>query len=187
VEWAPAAAGEAAGRFGQQDRVGPAHRESRVIAYLDASALVKRYSWSHAHKKRSRSRRMRDGRDLDRQSSRGRRGACQGRSHGSRHGERCAKGPTLVRTEIGQTSCVCRSRRRWSTGPGRSPGSRAPGYDAVQLASALTWQESVGMEITLATFDTQLWTATRQVGYEGLAGGSPGSRSDPRQYWRAGR
>lgn len=38
------------------------------------------------------------------------------------------------------------------------------GCDAVQLASALTWQESVGTEIIVATFDTQLWTATRQVG-----------------------
>ena len=31
----------------------------------------------------------------------------------------------------------------------------AAGYDAVQLASALTWQEAVGTEITLATFDRQ--------------------------------
>jgi predicted nucleic acid-binding protein len=38
------------------------------------------------------------------------------------------------------------------------------GYDAVQLASALTWQESVGTEIVVATFDTQLWKAVRQVG-----------------------
>ena len=38
------------------------------------------------------------------------------------------------------------------------------GYDAVQLASALTWQESVGAEITLATFDRQLWDAGKQVG-----------------------
>jgi len=38
------------------------------------------------------------------------------------------------------------------------------GYDAVQLASALTWQESVGMEIIVATFDTLLWTAARRVG-----------------------
>ena len=37
------------------------------------------------------------------------------------------------------------------------------GYDAVQLASALTWQESVGTEIVVATFDTQLWKAVRQV------------------------
>jgi uncharacterized protein len=37
------------------------------------------------------------------------------------------------------------------------------GSDAVQLASALAWQESVGMEIIVATFDTQLWTAARQL------------------------
>lgn len=38
------------------------------------------------------------------------------------------------------------------------------GYDAVQLASALTWQESVGAEITLATFDRQLWDAGKKAG-----------------------
>jgi predicted nucleic acid-binding protein len=38
------------------------------------------------------------------------------------------------------------------------------GYDAVQLASALTWQESVGTEIMFATFDRQLWEAARQAG-----------------------
>lgn len=38
------------------------------------------------------------------------------------------------------------------------------GYDAVQLASALTWQEAVGTEITLATFDRQLWDAGRNAG-----------------------
>ncbi len=38
------------------------------------------------------------------------------------------------------------------------------GDDAVQLASALTWQESVGAEVTLATFDRQLWDAGQQVG-----------------------
>lgn len=38
------------------------------------------------------------------------------------------------------------------------------GYDAVQLASALTWQESVGAEFTLATFDRQLWDAGKKAG-----------------------
>ena len=38
------------------------------------------------------------------------------------------------------------------------------GYDGVQLASALTWQESVGAEITLATFDQQLWEAAPKAG-----------------------
>ena len=38
------------------------------------------------------------------------------------------------------------------------------GYDAVQPASALAWQESVGEEIVLATFDQQLWEAAQQTG-----------------------
>jgi predicted nucleic acid-binding protein len=38
------------------------------------------------------------------------------------------------------------------------------GYDAVQLASALFWQEAVGAEITLGTFDRQLWDAGKKVG-----------------------
>jgi uncharacterized protein len=38
------------------------------------------------------------------------------------------------------------------------------GYDAVQLSSALTWQESVGTEIVLATFDPQLWEAAPKTG-----------------------
>ncbi len=38
------------------------------------------------------------------------------------------------------------------------------GYDAVQLASALTWQEATGTEILLATFDQQLWEAAPKAG-----------------------
>jgi predicted nucleic acid-binding protein len=38
------------------------------------------------------------------------------------------------------------------------------GYDAVQLASALTWKESVGEEIVVATFDQQLWDAAKRSG-----------------------
>jgi predicted nucleic acid-binding protein len=38
------------------------------------------------------------------------------------------------------------------------------GYDAVQLASALMWQESIGLEVIVGTFDRQLWTAARQAG-----------------------
>ena len=39
------------------------------------------------------------------------------------------------------------------------------GYDAVQLASALMWQESIGAEVVVATFDAELWKA---AGREGL-------------------
>lgn len=38
------------------------------------------------------------------------------------------------------------------------------GYDAIQLASALTWQESVADEILVATFDQQLWDAGKRTG-----------------------
>ena len=38
------------------------------------------------------------------------------------------------------------------------------GYDAVHLAAASTWQEAVGSEITLATFDRQLWDAGKKAG-----------------------
>ena len=38
------------------------------------------------------------------------------------------------------------------------------GYDAVQLAAALTWQDALGEEIILATFDRQLWDAAPQAG-----------------------
>jgi uncharacterized protein len=44
----------------------------------------------------------------------------------------------------------------------REHGLRA--YDAMHLAAATFWQESVGEVVTLATFDRQLWLAARTVG-----------------------
>lgn len=38
------------------------------------------------------------------------------------------------------------------------------GYDAVQLASALIWRDSIGDDVVLATFDQQLVTAGRSAG-----------------------
>jgi predicted nucleic acid-binding protein len=38
------------------------------------------------------------------------------------------------------------------------------GYDAVHLASAISWQEHIGESITLATFDQQLWDAGQAIG-----------------------
>ena len=40
------------------------------------------------------------------------------------------------------------------------------GYDAVQLAAALTWREAVGLEVVLATFDRELWRAAAGAGIE---------------------
>jgi predicted nucleic acid-binding protein len=53
------------------------------------------------------------------------------------------------------------------------------GYDAVQLASALTWQESVGEEIVLATFDQQLWEAAKRTGLKPWPEQFPGGTSGP--------
>ncbi len=38
------------------------------------------------------------------------------------------------------------------------------GYDAVHLASAITWQEILPAPLTLATFDGELWEVTHAVG-----------------------
>ena len=38
------------------------------------------------------------------------------------------------------------------------------GHDAVHLASAVLWQESLGRPLTMAVFDQKLWTVAQQVG-----------------------
>ena len=37
------------------------------------------------------------------------------------------------------------------------------GYDAVHLASASLWQETMGEQVTMATFDQTLWKAAEKV------------------------
>lgn len=38
------------------------------------------------------------------------------------------------------------------------------GYDAVHLATALSWEEAIGEPVVLATFDRELWQAGRAAG-----------------------
>jgi predicted nucleic acid-binding protein len=57
------------------------------------------------------------------------------------------------------------------------------GYDAVQLASALTWTETVGADIVVATFDHHLWKAAHQAGLRVW----PETLSDPDQTSRSPR
>jgi predicted nucleic acid-binding protein len=40
------------------------------------------------------------------------------------------------------------------------------GYDAVQLAAALAWQDAIGQDVVLATFDRQLWEVAPQAGLQ---------------------
>ena len=51
------------------------------------------------------------------------------------------------------------------------------GYDAMHLASALTWQDALEVPVCLATFDQLLWGAGQKVGMdiwpENLEGGVP--------------
>lgn len=42
------------------------------------------------------------------------------------------------------------------------------GYEAVHLASYLIWKEALGEEISLATFDVELWQAARRLDIEVL-------------------
>jgi len=53
------------------------------------------------------------------------------------------------------------------------------GYDAVQLASALTWQDSVGEEIVVVTFDQQLWEAAKRTGLKVWPEEFPGGTGGP--------
>lgn len=40
------------------------------------------------------------------------------------------------------------------------------GYDSLHLAGALFWQETLGVQITLATYDRELWIAAQKAGLE---------------------
>lgn len=40
------------------------------------------------------------------------------------------------------------------------------GYDAMHLASALSWQEAIDTPVTLATYDRELWAAALEAGME---------------------
>ena len=42
------------------------------------------------------------------------------------------------------------------------------GYDAIHLATALLWKETLGLPVTLATYDRQLWEIGRLVKLEVL-------------------
>lgn len=76
--------------------------------------------------------------------------------------------PDLARVPVTEALVERAERLAWDR--------RLRGYDAVQLASALTWQDSVGEGIVLATFDQQLWDAATRSGLKAwpdrLSGGT---------------
>lgn len=66
--------------------------------------------------------------------------------------------PDLVRVPVTEALVARAETLAWDYG--------LRGYDAVQLASALTWQESIGRDGVLATFDRELWDAAPEAGVQ---------------------
>ena len=64
--------------------------------------------------------------------------------------------PDLARVPVSDTLVSRAETLAWDYG--------LRSYDAVQLASALTWQESIGQDVFLGTFDSQLWEAAPGAG-----------------------
>lgn len=64
--------------------------------------------------------------------------------------------PDLVRVPVTEALVARAETVAWDHG--------LRGYDAVQLAAALTWQDSIGQDVALATFDRQLWEVTPRAG-----------------------
>lgn len=64
--------------------------------------------------------------------------------------------PDLARVSVTEALVERAERLVWQHG--------LRGYDAVHLASALAWQESLSEEIVVASFDQQLWEAAKRSG-----------------------
>jgi len=64
--------------------------------------------------------------------------------------------PNLVRVQATEMLIAQADALAWELG--------LRGYDAVHLASALLCKDSMGQEVTVATFDQQLWVAAERSG-----------------------
>jgi predicted nucleic acid-binding protein len=151
-----------------------------VIAYLDASALVKRYIVERGSRETS---------ELTAKSemtatsivSRAEVGAALAKAvrtglvtqNVARNARRSFAGDwqDLLRVPVTEALVERAETLAWEHG--------LRGYDAVQLASALTWQESAGQEVVLATFDQPLWEAAKRTGLKPWPQEQPGGTSEP--------
>ena len=136
-----------------------------MILYLDASALVKRYvaergsreviglitaSEAVATSLISRS-------EVSAALARGVRVGFLSKDAGRRAQRRFSREwPDLVRIPVTEPQVYRAEALAWDHG--------LRGYDAVQLAAALTWQDSIGQDVILATFDRQLWESAPRAG-----------------------
>lgn len=67
-----------------------------------------------------------------------------------------AQWPRLARLQLTEPLLARADAEAWDHG--------LRGYDAVHLAAALVWQETVREPVTLATFDRELWRAGQAAG-----------------------
>lgn len=136
-----------------------------MIAYLDASALVKRYVVERGSRETIA---LTADAELIATSIVSRAEVASGLAKAVRvglmteararraHRSFARDWPDLVRVPVTEALVERAEALAWDHG--------LRGYDAVQLASALAWQESAGTEILLATFDRQLWEAASKAG-----------------------
>ena len=138
-----------------------------MIVYLDASAVVKRYVDEAGS---SETAALIDGADAVATSvaTRAEVAAALARAvrlealdpRTGRHAQRAFVGewPDYSKVPVNETIVARAEMLAWEHG--------LRGYDAIQLASALSWQDSIGAPITVATFDRQLWKASKEAGLE---------------------
>ena len=67
-----------------------------------------------------------------------------------------AKNKWLVRIQVGEPLCAQAATLAWE--------QALRGYDAVHLAAALMWRETLGENVTVATFDRELWRGAHASG-----------------------
>ena len=138
-----------------------------MIVYIDASALVKRYVAEHGS---SEVIELTAEADIVATSVISRAEVAAALARGARLGALDHDGarraqrrflrewPNLARVPVTELLVSRAETLAWDHG--------LRGYDAVQLASALTWQESIGEDVMLATFDRQLWEAAPRAGLQ---------------------
>jgi len=136
-----------------------------VILYLDASALVKRYV---AERGSDEVIALTAGADAAATSLVSRAEVAAALARAVRLGALDGEGgrraqlrfsrewPDLVRVPVTEALVSRAEALAWDHG--------LRGYDAVQLAAALTWQDAIGEDVVLATFDRQLWKAAPGAG-----------------------
>ena len=64
--------------------------------------------------------------------------------------------PSLVRTRVTERLVKHAGDLAWT--------HNLRGFDSLHLASAAAWQQALGREVTLASFDRALWAAAERIG-----------------------